>query len=108
MINAFITGSFAYGSPTSKSDLDLVLLVDADDQVLLQRHSDEGEVGPVRYGRLNLIPVTNPKKFEAWRVGTEKLMAEATATGEPISRDYAVSVLTALRAVAAGEAPSDR
>jgi len=104
-VNAFITGSHAYGAPRSNSDVDLVVLVDADTQCLLQRESGDG---PIRFGRLNLIAVTSERLFAAWKLGTEQLIEERNWTGQPISRERAVEHLTALRAVPAGTQPSER
>jgi len=100
----FVTGSYAYGAPRPDSDIDLVVLVDTDTQVLLQQHS--ADKGPIRFGKLNLIAVTSTRLFEAWARGTDQMIQEREETGEPVSRDRAVEVLTALRAVPAGTKPS--
>ncbi len=61
-MNAFITGSHAYGEPTEKSDIDLVVLVGEDDQSILAESDDNEGIGSIHYSRLNLILVYKPNR----------------------------------------------
>lgn len=82
--NAFITGSRAYGTPTEKSDLDLVILVSGNDSDILW---GETEVpSSVRFGRLNLLIFQKRDRFERWRQVTEALIQR-----RPVTREDAVS-----------------
>ena len=68
-MKAFITGSRAYGQPTSESDLDLVILVDEHTKSLLTTLSDSGKE-PIRFGKLNIIACTSEEEFTVWKYGT--------------------------------------
>lgn len=104
-MNAFLTGSRAYGIPTDESDTDLVVYCD-DQKALhvLRQHADNpteasrasaAEFQPasfsLRYGKLNLIVCTILGRWDAWRRGTVKLLAEA-----PVTRDRAKEVFKPL------------
>ena len=93
---AFLTGSHAYGTPTEKSDIDLVVLASQETiaklEELLGIDSDYGDgVGNLLIGKLNLILV-GPELYEAWDKGTQLLIGQA-----PVTRKRAVEVLTAFR-----------
>lgn len=103
-MNAFITGSHAYGEPHADSDVDLVIRADVDDMSLLRELSGCRQ-GPIRFGQLNLIVCTNDELFTAWQKGTEQLMAEGRETGLPVTRERACEVLKARRAVLPGQEP---
>lgn len=75
-MNAFITGSQAYGTPTSKSDVDLVIYVDPETKQKLIDLSDHGKM-PCKYGKLNLIMVTTPEEAAVWLMGRSVCMKEA-------------------------------
>ena len=102
-----LTGSRVYGTPTEKSDVDLVLLVSPalSDQLTFWCDDEETENensydnSSVRYGKLNLLMVTKQIDFDVWKLGTELLIEEA-----PVERDRAVEVFDILRAKA-GEKP---
>jgi hypothetical protein len=96
-VTAFMTGSYVYGTPTEKSDIDLVVLMDPQELDLLAGLSDSGEHGDryelakngasLRFGSLNLIVVTTQEQFDAWaraRVECESL--------EPCDRDTAKAI----------------
>lgn len=117
-MKAFITGSHAYGTPNSNSDVDLVILVGhadledleklGDKQYEVDRRpvggrtdSDPGTPGSeqhrtasVRFGRLNLICTTDPIAYGVWLKGTRELERREGDT----SRDEAVAFFRALRA----------
>lgn len=91
---AFLTGSHAYGTPTDKSDVDLVVCASQEtiDRLmdLVGVPSDYGTgSGTLRIEDLNLILVS-PELYEAWRRGTELLVAQA-----PVTRERAVEVISA-------------
>lgn len=57
-----------------------------------------GGVGTIPiWNALNLIICTTPEQFEVWKVGTERLVAEARASANGyVTRDRAVEVFKAL------------
>ena len=85
MNTPFITGSRVYGTPTSKSDIDLVLPpMDPRLRQLLIENSDNSEL-PIKYGKLNLIICTLPEQYELWKQGTKELIAKS-----PVTRQEAI------------------
>jgi hypothetical protein len=115
-VHVFLTGSQAYGCPTAKSDVDLVVLVTPATLTALQRladpepepaaprgtDSDPGTPGhdraltaSLRFGRLNLICVTDPIAYGVWAKGTAQLEARL----EPVGRDEATALFRSLRAL---------
>jgi hypothetical protein len=108
-MRSFLTGSHIYGKPTKKSDIDLVVLVSLEDLKLLKKHADlviakhdEGKGSSVpqpksaslRFGKLNLLALTDEAAFACWKLGTEKLemkMHEGKVK-TPIKRDEAVKL----------------
>ena len=118
MTRSFVTGSHKYGTPTAKSDIDLVVLVSPADLLKLQAMADkepglvhehtkgglkeeQSDGGPqsdtLRFGKLNLIAVTWDKAFEAWEEGTNELFQRMVREG-PIQRDDAIKLFKSLRA----------
>lgn len=107
MARAFITGSHAYGTPREDSDTDLVVMVSFDDLQRLIGLSDRRPVDAkdeveypeaidqanLRFGRLNLLCVTQGDDYEAWRSGTEELRAR-----RPVTRTEAIEVFDRKRA----------
>jgi len=85
---AFIAGSYAYGTPTEKSDLDLVILADSTTLALLIAASDEPNINPnypsvsLRFGKLNLLVCTEQSHYDVWQRGVEELRAKAPVTRE--------------------------
>lgn len=104
-MNAFVTGSRAYGKPKVGSDVDLVVLVSKEDMAILKQtadpvatlHPEYGDIVsvPLRFGKLNLIVTTSAIDYGVWLKGTERL--EAMASHEPVSRATAVDLFKALR-----------
>ena len=105
-MQAFITGSRAYGEPTDESDIDLVVYVSNDDlQILIDgylvgeaelpaRASGGDDVSAsLRFGCLNLICVSDRRMYDAWLQGTHELKAR----GEPVSREEAIEYLSQKR-----------
>lgn len=106
MLN-FITGSRAYGTPTEKSDIDLVVRVDSKTASLLRKMADSPfkecrvsssddpvSVFPVRFGKLNLILCETDAEFAVWAVGTE---ANKHANTVPRDRKEVKAVFDELR-----------
>lgn len=94
----FITGSWAYGSPRTNSDVDLVIRADPWTAYFLTKQSeqpkDRSEIDSyaVRYGNLNLIVTTSNEAYDQWKQGTEELIAKS-----PVTRDEAVAHFKTLR-----------
>jgi hypothetical protein len=112
MISALFTGSRVYGRPTKESDLDLVLLVTHRERELLIKMADDVctnsyEVGEersysLRFGKLNVIAVTDPVAFAVFQKATKKLKGEGA-----VDRDRAVEVMKLMRAEhGLGETPA--
>jgi len=93
MMNAFVSGSQVYGNPTPCSDVDLVVLMSGETVAQLRRlfpsckRTYDSEIN-LTIGKLNLIGFTDPKKFQAWQIGTRALAKEA-----PVSSERAKEVL---------------
>jgi hypothetical protein len=102
-MKAFLTGSHAYGSPTDKSDIDLVVLGLAEDLKTLMAvsgHSEElyrdTQSVSLRFGKLNLLFCLSLNAYHDWYHGTEELKGRAERLG-PRPRDEAVEVFSTLR-----------
>jgi hypothetical protein len=110
---SFVTGSRKYGTPKPDSDVDLIVFVSkadleilaalADPETLEDRSAPAFQASdydpmskPLRFGKLNLICVTDPAQYDAWRAGTERLSRE-----QPVTREAAVALLSKLRKDAA-------
>jgi hypothetical protein len=119
---SFVTGSRKYGTPRPDSDVDMIVFVSKADLEILAALADPelpedrsapvyfkennprafraGDYDPMsqplRFGRLNLICVTDPAQYDAWRAGTERLSRE-----QPVTREAAVALLSKLRKDAA-------
>lgn len=96
-MNAFLTGSRAYGTPRTDSDVDICVLLSHDDleALALQAPQSNGEPASgdendasLRFGRLNLIAMTDPARFGAWKEATAELVAR-----RPVTRDQAVKLI---------------
>lgn len=94
-MKSIVTGSHAYGLPTSESDVDLVVHVsDSDLRRLLeaggkQDHAEDPNYlaaggMSLRFGDLNLICCTSEELFAIWRSCTIELRKQA-----PVSRAFA-------------------
>ncbi|WP_406698586.1 nucleotidyltransferase domain-containing protein [Singulisphaera sp. Ch08] len=102
-MNAFLTGSHIYGTPHEDSDIDLVVMMpvsqlgrlneliaeDADSEM---RYEGMKPGACVRFGKLNLIVVTDQDDYRAWQEGTAELTAR-----KPVTRDEAKAVFHAKR-----------
>lgn len=95
-MKSFVTGSRAYGTPRVDSDIDLVCMVGSDDwETIIEAARDEiviTEGDPeytsvsavLRFGKLNLILVSDREDYNIWMEGTRELKAR-----RPITRDEA-------------------
>lgn len=111
-MKAFVTGSRAYGRPRPDSDIDLVVLVSSYDLERLRAQADpdpkmgkgtdsdpgtpgqeEHPTASLRFGKLNLICVTDPIAYGVWLKGTEELRKRP----DDVDRDEAVAFFRALR-----------
>lgn len=97
-MHSFITGSYAYGTPTKDSNIDLVVLVTSDDLKCLMNYAkcDEGyneqTTGNFKFGNLNLIACSEINNFLTWMKGTEELIKR-----KPVTREEAVKLFKKLR-----------
>ncbi len=84
--NAFITGSYAYGTPHEESDIDLVICMDGGtiDSENLWYLSESSNT--CRFGKLNLI-ILAPDRFEDWKKVNDELMER----GYDVPREEAVA-----------------
>lgn len=102
---SFITGSYAYGTPTKDSDIDLVVLVSQETIEKLRKLKDDkfklaesssgyklSESAVMQFGKLNLLCVTSKKAFKTWKIGTEVLRSKS-----PVTREEAVDTFKKLR-----------
>lgn len=90
-MNAFLTGSHAYGTPRPDSDIDLCVLMDNinDLELLLQHSADRGSTGDgLEFGKLNIIAHTNKQAFGAWKAATAELVAR-----KPVTRAEAIKCI---------------
>ena len=85
-MNAFVTGSRAYGTIKPDSDIDLVIRIDHETAILLRKLSDQSmEVGekntprPVRFGKLNLLLCESDEEWAVWRIGTTQMRLDIAA-----------------------------
>ena len=81
---AFLTGSYAYGTPSPDSDIDMVLLCSDNDAAFLFANN-ETVGGTIRFGKLNVVVFTNKGNFERWRDVTATLVAQ-----KPVTREFAI------------------
>ena len=81
MMHAFFTGSRVYGKINEASDLDMVVLVKdgldrlccaSDTEIETDRYESKPQSASLRFGRLNIIAVTDDTEFQAWKSGTEE------------------------------------
>jgi predicted nucleotidyltransferase len=102
---AFVTGSSVYGKAyrTDESDIDLVVLFDLDEWVCLLETIDkcdkayqirvdeyvgfESNREPIRFGKLNIIPVFSVYKYKKWKKATERAIMV-----QPPTRELAIMI----------------
>lgn len=115
-MKAFLTGSRVYGSPRGNSDIDLVVFLtpreleelrqvadSSDEDRIDKKDSDggpqfmNGPAASLRFGKLNLICVTDPLAYAVWLNGTKILTREAEKSSGPVLRPVAIAFFEALR-----------
>lgn len=94
-MNAFLTGSQAYGTPRPDSDIDLAVLLNAETLTMLGKLSGQfrGDTSrcpyhsgmSLRFGNLNLLCFDDKVEFQAWKDATTRLIARM-----PVTREQAV------------------
>lgn len=95
-MNAFLTGSREYGEPNSKSDIDLVVLMDEPTAIKIRKLAGAIKGNPIRFGSLNLIICTDDLTFSVWKVGTSAIL---TGCDLPASRDTATAKIDEVREI---------
>lgn len=93
-MQAFITGSHAYGEPNENSDVDLVALVDEPALELLKTICDKIEDKPcfgvpLVFGRLNLVACTSTLLYDKARIATLALKQRSKKDKRPIPKEEA-------------------
>lgn len=102
---AFITGSYAYGKPTKKSDIDLVVYLGeggyedlsdmADSLVTGFDNGDQYPTPSLRFGKLNLICCHDEEAYDIWKEGTDQLAK--LSRRQTISREDSIKHFRKLR-----------
>lgn len=96
-MNAFITGSRAYGKPQPESDIDLVIRVESSTADNLEELSGVKNGEPVRFGKLNLILCRTDEEYALWKMGTAQMLHEKRIYKQSFSQIDAKNVLNTLR-----------
>lgn len=96
-MNAFITGSHAYGAPRPDSDIDLVVFTGYGLHKRLLEAGDNGGKVPIRFGKLNLICCDSEIEFSVWQIGTEQLVRKKQRDKKPINKETAKKYFDRLR-----------
>jgi len=89
-MNAFLTGSQEYGTPTLESDIDMVVRSDDSKLIekLLEYSAGAGSVPnnaqqmSVKFGKLNVLVCFTDAAYQAWEDGTLELSLRGTCTRE--------------------------
>lgn len=98
----FITGSRCYGEPTEESDLDLVVPMPAEvankiwEELFPEKPETEyglGDFSVFRFGQLNLIATHTERAYDAWKVGTDKCVAQLLKKRKALTRSEAVTII---------------
>lgn len=93
-MNAFVTGSRAYGEPREDSDIDLCILVDRFPQAFEEHYQQDGSGGgdglSFRVGEINFLMFFPCEQhvFAAWKEATDELEQR-----RPVTRDEAIKVI---------------
>lgn len=95
---SFLTGSYAYGTPNSESDVDLVVNISEHEISVLKQLADsyihnDSKYGngndSMMFGKLNLICISDRKRFEEWReVTTDLQNTDKSYTKEESSKIF--------------------
>lgn len=106
-MRAFITGSRAYGKPTPKSDIDLVIIVSPEDAATLRKNRDSVKTEAVRYGKLNLIICESEEEYLTWATGTTKMRNKKLSDGTTFDKKVAKTILDEFREIFGVEDEAD-
>lgn len=96
----FLTGSYCYGTPNDKSDIDMVVLCDNKELIqalVMMNEGTDNSGGPndntfsLRFGKLNIIVCLTKNAYCCWNTATIKCIEE-----NPISRDGAIEVFSTI------------
>lgn len=87
-IISYITGSRAYGTPNSKSDVDLVVACYETDYHII-KNSSETE-GKVMFGNLNIILFNLDEKKDRQRYRKWREVHEELVKQKPVTREQAI------------------
>ena len=90
-MEAFITGSRAYGTAKPDSDLDLCVLMD--DPTMEDLVAEYG--WPIKIGSLNIIPCTSELEMLAWRKAREVCIAGSKSG--PLTKEAVIEIHEAWR-----------
>lgn len=89
-LQSFITGSYAYGTPTESSDIDMVILLNSGNVLHTNflKMQDVTESNKIMFGNLNIIAVYEQETFDAWQFATEELIKR-----KPVTRQEAIECI---------------
>jgi predicted nucleotidyltransferase len=109
VLEAFVTGSQAYGTATPNSDIDVVCFVS---ETTKQQLIEVSGGLPVRFGKLNLILETKVGKFLAWKAALRAVL-DANQDNKkqglpPLTREEAVKIHNEFQIGVDGHEPSGR
>lgn len=99
-MNAFMTGSHIYGTPTEDSDVDLVIFMEPGAgfdfanlfKAEIQRGKNNYPGAQFTQGKLNIILCTDEEQYFIWEQGTRELWAR-----RPVTREEAMAHFAQLR-----------
>src|SRR5688572_6524939 len=98
-MNAFITGSRAYGTVKPGSDIDLVVMMDELTAIRLRKLAGVNKTkgGGVKFGNLNLIICTTEEQWAVWKLGTSHMVRDKARNEVPFDKGDATKILDGLR-----------
>ncbi|MDE1971298.1 MAG: nucleotidyltransferase domain-containing protein [Patescibacteria group bacterium] len=89
MSEAFLTGSYAYGTPTDVSDIDIVLYLSNEQLSNFEKVFPVTKINDGRYmsraGILNFIICLDHRDYNSWKTVTDSLISQ-----KPVTRKYAI------------------
>lgn len=95
-MRSFLTGSRVYGTPKPDSDYDLVVDMDPETALDVRKAAGVKPGMPIRFGVLNLIPVTSEAEYDAWLDATAACVDKRNTSG-PLTRDEAITIHKKIR-----------
>jgi len=79
----FLVGSHVYGTPRPDSDIDLVVRMEPEVAGRLYELAGQSPDGPLRFGKLNVIPALDDEQYRAWTRGLACVLA-LRSEGKPV------------------------